>query len=273
LAVASIDRGLAPTSLREAVGGAQPTARELFGLAVRTIVIDAGHGGRDPGALGHTTGIQEKDVTLDIARRLKKKLARNARYQILLVRDSDTFVALKDRAAYANARDTDLFISLHVNFLTGTSKNAVETYYFGRYRDSGTRALAQHENQHSAYALSEFEDLLKGMQDSMKLQESHRLAKSIQASLLGNIRENDQVVLDTGVKTAPFAVLLGVKAPSVLAEIGNLNSPQTEQRLKDPAYRDAIAAYIADGITAYLTNQPQEADIHHVQVKNGIARN
>src|SRR5690606_16736584 len=164
-------------------GNGQPTMRELFGLSIRTIVIDAGHGGHDPGALGRTTGIQEKDLTLDIARRLKERLARNSQYRILLVRDSDTFVTLKDRASFANARETDLFVSLHVNFMTDTSTNAVETYYFGRYSDARTRKLAQRENAHSSYALSEFEELVRGMQDRMKLHESRKLAKAIQASL------------------------------------------------------------------------------------------
>jgi N-acetylmuramoyl-L-alanine amidase len=255
----------------QAVEGDQPSVRQLFGLSVKTIVIDAGHGGHDPGAIGKATGIREKDVTLDIARRLKEKLGHDGKYRVLLVRDSDMFVALNERAAYANARETDLFISIHVNYVPGTSSNAIETYYFGQYQDVRTRALAQRENQYSSYAISEFEELLKGMKDRMKLHESKNLALAIQASLLGNIRRQDPAVLDTGVKTAPFAVLLGVKAPSILAEISNLSSPEAERSLGSAQYRDAVAAYIASGISDYLNHQPQEAE-RHVKVEDGISR-
>jgi N-acetylmuramoyl-L-alanine amidase len=255
----------------QAVDADEPTVRELFGLSIKTIVIDAGHGGHDPGAIGKTTGIQEKDVTLDIARRLREKLGRDGKYRVMLVRDSDTFLALNERAAYANSRETDLFISIHVNYVAGTSSNAIETYYFGQYQDVRSRALAQRENEYSSYAISEFEQLLKGMQDSVKLNESKKLADAIQASLLGNIRRQDPAVLDTGVKTAPFAVLLGVKAPSILAEVSNLSSPEAERSLASARYRDAVAAHIASGVNDYLNHQPQEAD-RHVKVEDGIAR-
>jgi N-acetylmuramoyl-L-alanine amidase len=250
------------------VDDAQPTVRELFGLLVHTITIDAGHGGRDPGAIGKA-GTREKDVTLDIARRLKEKLASNPQYRIVLVRDSDTFVPLKERAAYANSLETDLFISIHVNYLTGISKNAVETYYFGKYEDPATRKLAQRENEHSLYTISEFGQLMKDMQDSMKLQESKGLAQTIQGSLLRNMRLQNQVVLDTGVRAAPFVVLLGVKAPSVLVEIGSLSSTEAESSLGEARYKDEIASYLAAGISDYLANRPQRTDTHHVKSENG----
>jgi N-acetylmuramoyl-L-alanine amidase len=251
-------------------GGAGPSVRELFGLSVRTITIDAGHGGRDPGAIGKS-GLREKDVTLDIARRLRDKLARNLQFRIHMVRNSDIFVPLNERADYANARATDLFVSVHVNYLAGTSTNAVETYYFGQYQDLRTRRLAQRENEHSSYTIGEFEALVREMQDSMKLEESKALAKSIQASLLRNMRQHNRTVLDTGVRAAPFAVLLGVKAPSVLVEIGSLSSAEAERSLGEIPYRDEIATYLAAGITEYLDTQTQEVDAHHVKGKDGIA--
>lgn len=231
--------------------------RQLFGLAVKTIVIDAGHGGHDPGARGKL-GTQEKDITLDVARRLKEKLEATGRYRILLPREDDVFVPLSERAAYANGRQTDLFVSIHVNYLPSTSTNAVETYYFGHHQDARTRRLAERENQGSEYALSEFEDIVRNMQDTIKLQESRALAQSIQARLLTSIRARKQRVLDNGVRTAPFVVLLGVKAPSVLVEIGSLSSPDAERKLRGEAYRDEIATYVAAGINNYLNQQPQE---------------
>jgi N-acetylmuramoyl-L-alanine amidase len=179
---------------------------------------------------------------------------------------------LKERATYANAQETDLFISIHVNYIAGTSSNAIETYYFGPDQDARGRTLAQRENQHSAYSIGEFERLFKTLQDSVKLEESMRLAGAIQANLLGSLRQQNAAVLDTGVKTAPFAVLMGVKAPSVLAEIGNLSNPEAERSLGNPEYRDAIATYIASGITHYLNHQPQEAEVHHVKVEDGTAK-
>jgi N-acetylmuramoyl-L-alanine amidase len=272
---ADSDAGASEISMMQAseqtIGEDQPTLRHLFGLAVKTIVIDAGHGGHDPGAIGKTTGIREKDVTLDIARRLKDKLDRDGRYRVLLVRNDDTFVALNQRAAFANARETDLFVSLHVNYVAGTSSNAIETYYFGEYQDLRSRALAQRENRHSSYAISEFQELLKGMHNSVKLDESKRLATAIQGHLLANMRQHDPAILDTGVKTAPFAVLLGVEAPSILAEVSNLSSPEAERNLASARYRDSVATYIASGIHDYLYHQPQEAE-RHVKVEDGIAR-
>jgi len=244
--------------------------KTLFGLSVRNIVIDAGHGGRDPGAIGKH-GMQEKDITLDVARRLKQKLEQNAAYRIRLVRDDDVFVPLNERAAFANGQDTDLFVSIHVNYLPSTSTNAVETYYFGRHEDARTRKLAERENQGSEYSLSEFESVVRNMQDTIKLQESKALAHSIQGTLLKSIRARSQRVLDNGVRTAPFVVLLGVKAPSVLVEIGSLSSPQAEESLSSERYRDEIASYVVAGITQYLNEQlPEERRIHDKD-KNRLA--
>ncbi|MFU8816039.1 MAG: N-acetylmuramoyl-L-alanine amidase family protein [Pseudomonadales bacterium] len=256
--------------LRDVEEAARMTVRDLFGLSVRTIVIDAGHGGRDPGTTG-TTGAVEKDITLEVARALQATLQRNAEFQVLLVRDSDVFVSLSERAAYANSHDADLFVSIHVNYVPGMSKNAVETYYFGQYQDLAARALAQRENQYSSYTISEFEKLATRMQNTMKLQESEALATSIQSSLMKNMRRHDPMVVDTGVRAAPFVVLLGVKAPSVLVEIGNLGSVDAEQKLQDARYRDQIAAYLAAGITDYL-NETNDGNLHHVKGQNGIAQ-
>ncbi len=235
--------------------------KSLFGLSVRTIVIDAGHGGHDPGALG-TMGAQEKDITLDVAKRLRDKLAQNKEYRILMVRDEDNFVPLRERANFANSHETDLFVSIHVNYLPSTSVNAVETYYFGRHEDARGRKLAERENEGSDYALSEFEGVLRNVQDTIKHQESQTLAHSIQGSLLANMREKRERVRDHGVRTAPFVVLLGVKAPSVLVEIGSLSSKEAEKNLGRERYRDEIATYVAAGITQYLNEHTREERIH-----------
>ena len=243
--------------------------RNLFGLSVKTIVIDAGHGGHDPGTVGEM-GTLEKNVTLDVARRLKVKLEQKSSYRIMLVRDEDVFVPIDQRAAFANSQATDLFVSIHVNYLPYTSSNAVQTYYFGLYQDVHTRKLAERENAGSQYTLSQFENVVRNMQDAIKLQESKALAHSIQSTLLNHDRNLKQKVLDTGVRAAPFVVLLGVKAPSVLVEIANLSSRQAEQELHTERYRDEIASYVAAGITDYLNTQPWE-EAKHGESKSKLA--
>ena len=236
--------------------------KNLFGLSVKTIVVDAGHGGHDSGAVGRL-GTLEKDVTLDIARRLKAKLERTGAYRVLLVRDSDVFVPLRQRAAFANDNPTDLFLSIHVNFLPGSKINAVEAYYFGRHRDARTRLMAERENRDSDYALSDFEGIVRNMQDALKLQEAKALAYSIQDTLLARIKAGRQAVMDNGVRPAPFVVLLGVKAPAVLVEIGSLSSPEAERNLGREDYREQIASYMVAGIAGHLDQQPAKEDDDH----------
>lgn len=245
--------------------------KSLFGLSVKTIVVDAGHGGHDPGAVGRM-GTLEKDVTLDIARRLKAKLEESGAYRVLLVRDGDVFVPLRERAAFANARPTDLFLSIHVNFMPGSATNAVEAYYFGRHRDARTRLVAERENQGSDYALSEFEDVLRNMQNTLKLQEAKALAHSIQGSMLAHIRADRQAVMDNGVRPAPFMVLLGVRAPAVLVEIGSLSSPEAERNLGREAYREQIASYVVAGIADHLDQQTAKEDHDHGKDEGTLAQ-
>lgn len=243
-----------PAAYAAPLAAAQVPLKKLFGLSVKTIVIDAGHGGIDPGAIGKR-GTLEKDITLDIAQRLKIKLEQSSGFRILLVRDSDTTIPLNQRVAYANSYDTDLLVSIHVNYLPDRSTNAVETYYFGPHTDAHTLKLAERENQGSEYTVSDFEDVIRNMRDTIKFQESKVLALSIQRSLLAGVRGKVRKDWDRGVKTAPFVVLLGAKAPGVLAEISSLSSPEAELDLRTEAYRDQVATYLAAGITNYLTKQ------------------
>ncbi len=227
------------------------TLREIFGLGVRTIVVDPGHGGRDPGTSGKL-GTYEKDVTLDVALRLKALLEHDHSFRVVLTREDDSSVTLSRRVKRANAAAVDLFVSIHVNSLPNTELNVVETYYFGAHSDDDALRLAERENHGSDYGVSDFEDLVRNMRDTIKLQESKRLATSIQASLTSNMQRTNRALLDVGTKTAPFVVLLGVKAPAVLAEISCMCNPEAEQRLRTPGHREEIARYIAEGIVNYL---------------------
>ncbi len=223
----------------------------LFGLEVKTIVIDAGHGGKHPGAVG-PTGLKEKGVTLGVARRLRARLERHPGYRILMTRAWDETMSLRERVQFANSHDADLFISIHVNWLPVERVTSIETYYFGR-GDADALALARRENQHSGYSVADFNEMIDRVGSTMRLQESRRLARAIQRNLYQNVRTIDEDVDDWGVKTAPFVVIMGTEAPSVLAEIGVLSNHEQEQRLKTSAYREKLAAFLEAGIVDYLS--------------------
>lgn len=226
---------------------------DLFDLEVQTIVIDPGHGGIDPGATGQQ-GLREKDVALDIARRLRDKLGRSGKYRILLTREEDRKVFLKERVAFANDNHADLFISIHINSLPDGAAplNYVETYYFGPHADQRTLELAQQENRDSDYAMGDFRNVIARIGDTLKTEESRELAGSIHRYLYSNLRRRNPGLLDAGTKTGPFMVLLGVDVPSVLVEVSCISNKAEETRLSRPEYREAVAGFLKAGIVAYL---------------------
>lgn len=224
---------------------------DLFGLNVKTIVIDPGHGGTDPGAIG-AMGTQEKEITLDVALRLKERLLKLGGYNVLLTRDSDTTLALVDRVNFAKEHKADLFISVHVNSLPDHAVNIIETYYFGPPLNSETMQLAEQENKGSHFTIRELDAIVKDISNTLKRQESARLAMAIQESLFRNVRSHDAKVRNEGIKMAPFVVISQTKIPSVLVEISCLTKKKEEAKLASPAYRDKIAAYMQEGIVSYL---------------------
>jgi N-acetylmuramoyl-L-alanine amidase len=226
---------------------------DLFDLKIGTIVIDPGHGGIDPGAMGHQ-GLQEKDVSLDIARRLRDKLTSTGRYRVLLTRGEDKKVYLKERVAFAKDNNADLFISIHANALPteASSLNYVETYYFGPYSDMRTLEIAEKENHDSDYAIGDFRKIIAKIGDTMKTEESKDLANAIHSKLYSGLKSHNQDMIDAGSKTGPFVVLLGVEVPSVLVEVSCISNMAEETRLSKPEYRDDIADYLKMGIIDYL---------------------
>jgi len=230
----------------------------LFGLGVRTIVIDPGHGGKDPGAIG-AQGTMEKEVTLDVAHRLKNRLEEKSAFNIYLTRETDETMSLSDRVKFTNAVDADLFISIHVNSIPEASINTIETYYFGPPSDEETLRLAKRENADSMYSSAEFKKLIQKIGNTIKQQESIALATKIQRSLFANIKKYDKDVHNWGVKVAPFMVLLDVEAPAVLSEISCISEPEEEKKLNTADYREKIASFIEKGIIAYLTPKQVQA--------------
>ncbi len=233
----------------------------VFGLDVQTIVIDPGHGGRDPGAIG-SHGTREKDIVLDIALRLRDQLMQSGQYMVLLTRDTDTFMSLADRVQFTNLNKADLFISLHINALPQKQFNVTETFYFGPPSDLYTLRLAEQENRGSELLTGDFKNMIKKIGDVLKEQESATLASTIQHSLFSNMEKYDRVIADNGIKIAPFVVLLGVDAPSVLVEISCISKSEEETNLNNPAYREKITSSLEEGISRYLTQR-------HTQVVKG----
>jgi N-acetylmuramoyl-L-alanine amidase len=224
---------------------------ELFDLRVNTIVIDPGHGGVDPGAVG-ATGLKEKDITLDLANRLRHRLSRDKKYRVLLTRNSDKRLTLKERVSFANRVQADLFISLHINSMEKPQNAFIETYYYGMQAGQEQLHLVKRENHNSGYSTGDFKKMISRIGNTFKNEESRALAAAIQSNLYISMREENNKISTWGIKTAPFVVLLGVDMPSVLVEASCLCNTGEENRLRQETYRDRMARYLEQGIVEYL---------------------
>ncbi len=229
----------APTSI-------DPT---LFHLDVRTIVLDAGHGGVDPGALT-ADGLAEKDVTLDVARRVRETL-RGGLFRVVMTREGDETISLRERSRRARDAGGDVLVSIHVNSIPRPDRRGVETYYLGPTDDPAIRRLASAENHSSGYSLSDFRGLLEEVYVGVRQSESRRLAESVQAELVASTRRLAPEAGDRGVKSAPFVVLIASEMPGILAEVSSVSHEEDARLLRDEAYREAIADALARGVRAY----------------------
>ncbi|HSQ34806.1 MAG TPA: N-acetylmuramoyl-L-alanine amidase, partial [Candidatus Binatia bacterium] len=173
-------------------------------------------------------------------------------YQILLTRSDDVTLSLESRIEFANAQKADLFVSIHVNNIPNKPYSIIETYHFGPNADRRVLSLAEKENSGAQYAVNDFKIMIQKINNTLKYQEAKILASSIQKSLYGNIRRNNDNIYDYGVKTAPFIVLLGVDMPSVLTEVTCLSNQEEEKKLSNENYREDIARYMEEGIIHYL---------------------
>ena len=224
-------------------------ARQL-GLRVGRIVIDAGHGGRDPGAQG--PGYTEADLTLDIALRLEKLLAKEPGVEVVLTRRTDEYVALQERTVIANREGADLFLSIHANASRNRSARGVESYLLNFASTPDAAAVAARENASSTLTMSHLNDLVKQIALNSKLDESRDLARHVQTAMVRKLRPSNQQIRDLGVKQAPFVVLVGASMPSVLVEVSFLSHKQEGRLLGTGAYRQRIAEGLLDGVRRYL---------------------
>jgi N-acetylmuramoyl-L-alanine amidase len=242
---------VAPSDYTALVDGQVPLKR-VFGLGVKTIMIDPGHGGADSGTVGKL-GTREKDITLDIAKRLKERLKRQGYSQVVLTREEDVTVPLNKRVEHAHSSRADIFVSIHLNYFPSKPVNSIETYYFGPTSDAMTLKLAEQENAGSQYGLSDFKEMIEKIGETVKFQESRELAGSVQRHLFVNSVRHNGKVKDFGVKRAPFVVLLGVDVPAVLAEVSCLSNREEEVELGTESHREDIARYLEAGILHYLS--------------------
>ncbi len=225
-------------------------ARQL-GLGIKRIVIDPGHGGHDTGAIG-PTGLKEKDVVLKIAKILQKILKEKLHVDVILTRNRDVFIPLMKRAAVANSKKADLFISIHINASPDPEARGIETYYLNFTTDPEAMRVAALENAVSNKRLSDLQDLVKAILANTKLSESRLLAEKIQNQLIRSLSRYYPDTIDRGVKYAPFLVLVGTRMPAVLVEVDFITNPTEEARLKNTHYLDLIAEGIAKGIEIYI---------------------
>jgi N-acetylmuramoyl-L-alanine amidase len=230
--------------------GSYSLARQL-GLGARTIVIDAGHGGHDPGSSGRN-GLQEKDLVLDVALRLAKRVRSELGAEVIMTRDTDVFIPLEERTAIANSRGADLFLSIHANSSRNPGARGIETYFLSFAQDSHAEAVAARENAVSEATMKDLQNLVKAIALNSKIDESRDFAASVQEAMVDGIQEVAPEVQNRGVRTAPFYVLIGANMPSVLAEISFVSNPQDEKLLRTPDYRDRIAESLLTGVRAYL---------------------
>ena len=222
-----------------------------FGLGVRTIVIDPGHGGKDSGAIG-PNGLKEKNVVLKIAKLLKEKLEKRLKVKVYLTRTRDVFIPLLRRPAIANSKKADLFISIHLNASPDRKARGIETYYLNFTTDPEAMRVAALENEASNKSLSDLQDLVKAILANTKLTESRILAEKVQAELVRTLSRYYSGVENRGVKYAPFLVLVGTRMPAILVEASFISNPLEARRLKSSRYLDRIAEGIYRGIKAYI---------------------
>lgn len=229
----------------------RPLDKQAVPLAIKRIIIDPGHGG-EPGAIA-ASGVMEKELTLDVALRLRRLMGKEP-YDVLLTRQTDQSVPLDKRVAFANESKGDLFVSIHVNSMEPKSLRALETYYVGPTDDPETLRLASIENKDSGYSLSDYKQILEKIYVDARHDESRILAKTIQAQLYHSLKPLNPRLENRGVKTAPFVVLIGTQMPAILVEISVLSNEEEVKLLTKEDYRENIALALLQGIKNYARN-------------------
>lgn len=231
---------------------AKPSKKTVISK-IRRIVVDPGHGGHDPGAVG-PSGIQEKDVVLAIGLKLRALLKEELGLDVVMTRSSDVFIPLEERTAIANKVNADLFLSVHANAAPNRAAAGIETYYLNLAKTDKVAQLAAKENGTSLEKVSVLQAILFDLMANYKLNDSAHLADEVQKSLYKKIRARYSDAKNLGVKQGPFYVLVGATMPSILVEAAFLSNAQEESRLKETAYQEMAAEGILEGVRSYITS-------------------
>jgi N-acetylmuramoyl-L-alanine amidase len=228
--------------------GSFSLARQL-GLGIAKVVIDAGHGGHDPGT--RANGLSEAELTLDVALRLKQLLVTHPGVEVVMTRDKDVYIPLEERTAIANREAADLFLSIHVNASRNKQAAGVETYVLNFATNPEAEAVAARENSASGRTMHNLPSIVQAITLNNKIDESRDLASAVQKAMVHRLGTKNSQLRDRGVRQAPFVVLIGAGMPSVLAEMAFITNKQEGQLLKTGAYRQTIAEALFDAIVRY----------------------
>ncbi|MDP3804360.1 MAG: N-acetylmuramoyl-L-alanine amidase, partial [Candidatus Omnitrophota bacterium] len=224
-------------------------------FTIKTIIIDPGHGGKDPGAISGRFRIKEKGLTLAISKKLKNILERHG-IKVIMTRDDDTFIPLPKRSAIANKSGADLFVSVHINASRTRSMRGFECYYLSEATDDNARAIEAFENSSlklSDNAMAEHSTKLDKALWDMMLTENRRESAELAGRICGSV-EKSMITRNRGIRTARFYVLKRTRIPSVLVEVGYISNRIEEMKFKEPGYLDRVAEALAKGI---LTNKSE----------------
>ncbi len=255
----------APKAAAATAAGRLSLTRAL-GLKPRRVLIDPGHGGHDTGSVG-PSGLREKDVVLDVAKRLGELLESTLGAEVLYTRQTDEFVPLEDRSHLAAKQGADLMISIHCNSARSSRVRGIETYYLDITDDAWSLSVAAAENAATSRSVGELGGLLAKITQHEKTDESRELAAKVQARLYAGLAKHSSSIRNRGVRSAPFVVLVEAEMPAILAEIGFLSNPNDEALMRKPSYRQEVAQHLLAGMTDYaeslgmtLAPQPISAD-------------
>ncbi len=238
-----------PLPAKIPAGGGRSLTRVL-GLKLGRVVIDPGHGGHDVGTHG-PSGLTEKDVVLDVSKRLGALIEARLQSEVIYTRSDDTYIPLEERTHIANDRKADLFLSIHANSSPYRTAAGVETYYLNFTTSKAALDLAARENASSERSVFDLKEILQKIALKDKIDESREFAARLQTSLYGVSSKGNAGAKNRGTKKAPFVVLIGASMPSVLAEIGFLTNAEDEALLRKPEHRQKIAEALYRGIASY----------------------
>ncbi len=235
----------------EGDAGRRPVVPGRAGKIV--VMLDPGHGGKDPGAIG-PTGLEEKDVVLTIGKMVREKLSRHPEFDVRMTRDTDVFIPLEERTAMANQAGADIFVSLHINASRNRRAGGISTYVLSHATDREALELAARENGVSVKKLSEVKFIIDDLSTYGRKKESLKLAKTVNDAIVRNISSRHGPVQDLGLKQAPFYVLVGARMTAVLLETSFISNRSEESRLRRRSYLETIADSVVEASRYYGEN-------------------